>query len=209
MIAAISPSSSSYEDSYNTLKYADRAKSIKSNVILIFDLLNYSIYLLTAMFLKVKKNERSIQLHVTQYEKMISELRSALATANEKVRSLETTREADLPNIAIEVDENEAIGSTKVCSKCCGEASGEQQPVAIDPASTLSLPKLKEAREEWSALFHDRREIQHKLANLEQLEKDFQHKIMLKNQKNDRVEHISLSTLRYITIFLVFCDNLS
>lgn len=32
MIAAVSPSSSSYEDTYNTLKYADRAKSIKSNV---------------------------------------------------------------------------------------------------------------------------------------------------------------------------------
>jgi len=126
---------------------------------------------------------------------MISELRSALATANEKVRSLESTREPALP-ITIEADEDEATSSTSVCPKCCGDASGEQQPAAINPYSAFSLPKLKEAREEWSALFHDRREIQHKLANLEQLEKDFQHKILLKNQKNDRVEHISLSTLR-------------
>lgn len=45
MIAAVSPSNHSYEDTYNTLKYADRAKNIKSNVrklllTLIFDLLN-------------------------------------------------------------------------------------------------------------------------------------------------------------------------
>ena len=45
MIAAISPSSSSYEDSYNTLKYADRAKSIKSNVII------FIIYLTTIICL--------------------------------------------------------------------------------------------------------------------------------------------------------------
>lgn len=32
MIAAISPSSLTYEDTYNTLKYADRAKEIKLSV---------------------------------------------------------------------------------------------------------------------------------------------------------------------------------
>ena len=32
MIAAISPAIATYEDTYKTLKYADRAKNIKSNV---------------------------------------------------------------------------------------------------------------------------------------------------------------------------------
>lgn len=32
MIANVSPSTSSYEDTYNTLKYATRARSIKSKV---------------------------------------------------------------------------------------------------------------------------------------------------------------------------------
>ena len=32
MIAAVSPALSTFEDTYNTLKYADRAKNIKSNV---------------------------------------------------------------------------------------------------------------------------------------------------------------------------------
>lgn len=42
MIAAISPSSLFYDDTYNTLKYANRAKDIKSSVsILVFiDLLS-------------------------------------------------------------------------------------------------------------------------------------------------------------------------
>ena len=36
MIAAISPSIATYEDTYKTLKYADRAKNIKSNVRCLF-----------------------------------------------------------------------------------------------------------------------------------------------------------------------------
>lgn len=32
MIAAVSPSALAYEDTYNTLKYADRAKEIKLSV---------------------------------------------------------------------------------------------------------------------------------------------------------------------------------
>lgn len=127
---------------------------------------------------------------------MISELRSALATANEKVRNLESTCEGSLPITAqLTTGVEVAANSAPICLKCSGEETREEQPVAVD-SSCLLLPKFKEAREEWAALFHDRREIQHKLANLEQLEKDFQHKIMLKNQKNDRVQHISLSTLR-------------
>ncbi|EDV29388.1 uncharacterized protein TRIADDRAFT_18179 [Trichoplax adhaerens] len=54
MIAAVSPSSMSYEDTYNTLKYADRAKSIKS---------------------KLKANVVKISEHISKYPKIIAELR--------------------------------------------------------------------------------------------------------------------------------------
>lgn len=173
MIAAVSPSSVTLEDTYNTLKYADRAKNIKSNV---------------------KKNERSVQLHVTQYEKMISELRSALASANDKIRTFEDSKVQQEPPVVLT-----AVESTP-CPKCLEkEIPKEPDEVVIpivDPFATFPTVALRQAREAWGALFHDRREIQHKLANLDQLEKDFQHKIMLKNQKNDRVECIGLSTLR-------------
>lgn len=41
MIANISPSHLNYEDTYNTLKYANRAKKIKSDVSFSLHLLNY------------------------------------------------------------------------------------------------------------------------------------------------------------------------
>ncbi|XP_044184034.1 kinesin-like protein KIF18A isoform X2 [Acropora millepora] len=54
MIAAVSPSDLSYEDTYNTLKYADRAMNIKCKVI---------------------KNEVSVDMHVSRYAKIVEELR--------------------------------------------------------------------------------------------------------------------------------------
>lgn len=53
MIANISPSSLTYEDTYNTLKYATRAKKIKSNV---------------------KKNVMNTHIDVEYYIKLVEEL---------------------------------------------------------------------------------------------------------------------------------------
>lgn len=53
MIAAISPSSMFYDDTYNTLKYANRAKNIKSSVsMLVFiDPSKYNKIVLRELFL--------------------------------------------------------------------------------------------------------------------------------------------------------------
>jgi kinesin family protein 18/19 len=61
MVANVSPSSLSYDDTYNTLKYATRAKKIKSDV---------------------KKNVVNVELHVGEYVKIVEELKKEL----EKVR---------------------------------------------------------------------------------------------------------------------------
>ena len=53
-IKIFSPSGLSYEDTYNTLKYADRAMNIKC---------------------KVVKNELSVEMHVSRYAKIVEELR--------------------------------------------------------------------------------------------------------------------------------------
>ena len=53
-ITIFSPSGLSYEDTYNTLKYADRAMNIKC---------------------KVVKNELSVDMHVSRYAKIVEELR--------------------------------------------------------------------------------------------------------------------------------------
>ena len=55
MIANISPCSSNFEDTFNTLKYANRTKDLKTNV---------------------KKNVDDVKVHVTEYEKIIKSLRN-------------------------------------------------------------------------------------------------------------------------------------
>ncbi|XP_030766173.1 kinesin-like protein KIF18A isoform X1 [Sitophilus oryzae] len=67
MIANVSPSSLSYEETYNTLKYANRAKSIKSNV---------------------KKNIVNTDLHIEQYIKLVSDLQTENATLKAEVDRL-------------------------------------------------------------------------------------------------------------------------
>lgn len=54
MIANISPSAHTFDDTYNTLKYADRAKNIKTNV---------------------QRNVLSVQYHISNYTKIIDNLK--------------------------------------------------------------------------------------------------------------------------------------
>uniref|UniRef100_A0A8C5MW87 Kinesin motor domain-containing protein n=1 Tax=Leptobrachium leishanense TaxID=445787 RepID=A0A8C5MW87_9ANUR len=68
MIAAISPSSLSYDDTYNTLKYANRAKEIK---------------------LSLKSNVISLDCHISKYATVCEELKAEVAELKEKLRFYE------------------------------------------------------------------------------------------------------------------------
>lgn len=70
MIVCISPSSQHYDETLNTLKYADRAKEIKTKVI---------------------RNQHSLNRHVGSYLKMITEQKQEI----EELRARETTRIED------------------------------------------------------------------------------------------------------------------
>ena len=59
MIANIAPSSSNYEDTHNTLKYANRAKNIKTNV---------------------QRNVLNVEYHVSQYTDIINQLKQEIVT---------------------------------------------------------------------------------------------------------------------------------
>ncbi|XP_004684132.1 PREDICTED: kinesin-like protein KIF18B [Condylura cristata] len=73
MIAAVSPSSLTYEDTYNTLKYADRAKEIK---------------------LSLKSNVISLDCHISQYATICQQLQAEVATLREKLRVYEAGAQA-------------------------------------------------------------------------------------------------------------------
>nr|XP_010329770.1 kinesin-like protein KIF18B [Saimiri boliviensis boliviensis] len=68
MIAAISPSSLAYEDTYNTLKYADRAKEIR---------------------LSLKSNVTSLDCHISQYATICQQLQTEVAALRKKLKVYE------------------------------------------------------------------------------------------------------------------------
>lgn len=72
MIANVSPSSMSFEDTYNTLKYATRAKKIQSNV---------------------KRNVVRVDMNVDQYLKLVEDLRTENAMLKTEVAKLKAVIE--------------------------------------------------------------------------------------------------------------------
>ncbi|NWW82623.1 KI18A protein, partial [Climacteris rufus] len=75
MIAAVSPSSLFYDDTYNTLKYANRAKDIKSSL---------------------KSNVVSLDSHISQYVKICNEQKKEILLLKEKLREYEE-KQAGIP----------------------------------------------------------------------------------------------------------------
>ena len=76
MISNVSASSMTYEDTYNTLRYADRAKKIK---------------------IKLKKNVLSVDFQVGQYAKIVEDLKVQLSECKARVAALEDEN-AELKN---------------------------------------------------------------------------------------------------------------
>ncbi|XP_003703114.1 kinesin-like protein KIF18A [Megachile rotundata] len=78
MIANIAPSSTSYEDTYNTLRYANRAKKIKTHI---------------------KKNILSCEMHVTAYIKMVEEQKKEINYLKQKLLVLENGSTPIVPEL--------------------------------------------------------------------------------------------------------------
>lgn len=83
MIANVSPASLTYEDTYNTLKYATRAKKIKSNI---------------------KRNVVNVEMHVGQDVKIVEELkeenRLLKIKLQEKENETKITGQSEDPGLA-------------------------------------------------------------------------------------------------------------
>ncbi|XP_033221972.1 kinesin-like protein KIF18A [Belonocnema kinseyi] len=86
MIANISPSSMTYEDTCNTLRYANRAKKIKTNI---------------------KKNIVNCQMHVSGYIKLVEEQKKEIAMLRQQMKALENgPRVASSEPMDLKVEEN-------------------------------------------------------------------------------------------------------
>ena len=83
MIANVSPFINSFDDTYNTLKYADRAKHIKTNI---------------------KRNVLNAQYHITNYKNIIKNLQNRVF---ELENQLSITKKRDFTATPIKLNRNE------------------------------------------------------------------------------------------------------
>lgn len=84
MIANVSPSSSTFEDTYNTLKYAARTMCIKSAVKIRFlmfknKLCLHILFSFIIGLLQITKNVMNESLSIPQYRKMVLELNEKIS----------------------------------------------------------------------------------------------------------------------------------
>mmetsp|Transcript_2324 Transcript_2324/g.3367 ORF Transcript_2324/g.3367 Transcript_2324/m.3367 type:complete len:921 (+) Transcript_2324:100-2862(+) len=80
MISNVSPSDLSYEDTYNTLKYASRAKNIKT---------------------KVVRNIQNVSVHLSKYRSVMSELEKKIDTLKNENQSLKEKLASASPSSSI------------------------------------------------------------------------------------------------------------
>ncbi|XP_065603783.1 kinesin-like protein KIF18B [Cyrtonyx montezumae] len=123
MIAAVSPSSLAYEDTYNTLKYANRAKEIK---------------------LSLKSNALSLDCHISKYTVICEQLKTEVADLRAKLRAYEDAAQdagkqgpALLPSLRLE----EAIPKSCSALTAHGESGGEQQELGAGQDAQLGGEK--------------------------------------------------------------------
>ncbi|NWI70228.1 KI18B protein, partial [Todus mexicanus] len=128
MIAAVSPSVLDYEDTYNTLKYASRAKEIK---------------------MSLKSNMLSFECHVSQYPVICEQLRAEVADLQAKLRAYEDAARASqnqapapLPPLSLSP---EAVPMTLALDDQ-RESDGEQQE--LEPEWPVPMQLESEEEEE-------------------------------------------------------------
>ncbi|XP_067850188.1 kinesin-like protein KIF18A isoform X2 [Heptranchias perlo] len=123
MIAAISPSSLSYDDTHNTLKYANRAKDIKSSI---------------------KSNVLNLNYHVGKYAKICEEQRKEIMELKEKLKTYESEKLVIHNNhgLNVMVGSNPKESENKRFEQVLENIFSDRQKIRIN-CSDLEL-KLKE-----------------------------------------------------------------
>ncbi|XP_053217579.1 kinesin-like protein KIF18B [Podarcis raffonei] len=118
MIAAVSPSALSYEDTYNTLKYANRAKEIK---------------------LLMKSNVVSVDCHISQYAAVCEQLKAEVAELRGRLRAYEENVPEVRPHLVPAVltpsrpGQDEFLRSKEACSDCEAPDKGDGEAELLKP----------------------------------------------------------------------------
>ena len=114
MIANISSAESSFEETLNTLKYANRAKNIRTNA---------------------QRNVLNVNYHISEYVQLITNLRGEIKMLKDQLSSVpeqQSTTEDDDDDTNVSKQNNSSGGS--------GGSSGERSKPNLSINSNLSIP---------------------------------------------------------------------
>jgi hypothetical protein len=123
MISNVSPSTLSYEDTFNTLQYANRAKNIKT---------------------KVRHNEINLVVHVSQYKDIIADLRKEVEEWKHKCSSYEQQLEEEgrARQAAIDMEFDEQVSSSSLSSRMRETSSISSQSTSSQTNLNVSRPNM-------------------------------------------------------------------
>ncbi|XP_054986328.1 kinesin-like protein KIF18B [Sorex araneus] len=142
MVAAVSPSSLTLEDTYNTLKYASRAKEIK---------------------LSLKSNVISLDCHFSQYATICQQLQAEVAALREKLRMYEAGGPASQPALPLspKVDPLQHPTPSPPCSPR-GLSTPQSHPGPVLPVESQAMEAQEEGGVEVKASERDEEEEEEK-----------------------------------------------
>jgi len=191
MIAAVSRAHSSFEDTFNTLRYAERAKTIKT---------------------KLEKNVQNVDHHITQYVKIVEDLRQEIISLKEKITELE---EDDLGVEEIDDSGADDGGTDGTFVAAAAPSNAQSQKENIEYESRISLleqqlvkaksgaadsPALDEEEEECQRIFRDyiseRKALRRELLQLESQERELQLQIHTTKVHLARMKIVSFAAMR-------------
>ena len=143
MIANVSPSSETFEDTFNTLKYADRAKKIK---------------------ISLKKNVLNVDFHVAQYAKIVEDLRGEISLLKERIQELENENEQLKARKAQDVNSDPVPNDMEVDS-----TNSEMAPVGHEiESNNKEIEKLQGTLNRYIERQHDYDDLQRRIKEFEE-----------------------------------------
>lgn len=195
MIATASPAASSFEETINTLKYADRAKKIKT---------------------KVTRNVLRVNYHISQYEELIGNLRTEIATLKDRIADQQPQGEAvgfgdaatagsgDFGVASPRMGLGAAPGFGASRSRQSGGSASMGGAAAVSPARSMPSPRkdlaealsstdggqrAQELRGRLVGNFQERMQLRRALIDLEAVNAQNQSEISKKQLESARNEH--------------------
>ncbi|XP_045592581.1 uncharacterized protein [Procambarus clarkii] len=183
MIATVSPASTTFEDTFNTLRYANRAKTIKTTI---------------------KKNIMNIDQHVSNYVKIVEDLRQEICSLKEKVNQYEQKEkewEAEKEALVAVTSQPSQASPLKNADYEEKIASLEKQlqersPLLTVPEVEPSVTREAEVQQRLIDASHEQKSLRRELLQLESSQREMEFKMHICNARLNRMKIIAFASKR-------------